>query len=75
MPDGRFLLKQARLNSDMLSFQFVSKMCSNQSLLLTETAVDDFAARRKIFKGKAMPAARIVYKKLAARRRSLAPVR
>jgi hypothetical protein len=30
---------------------------------------------RKIFKGKAMPAARIVYKELAARRRSLAPVR
>jgi len=59
----------------MLSFQFVSKMCSNQSLLLTEPAVDDLAARKKFFKGKAMPAARIVYRELAARRRSLAPVR
>jgi len=47
----------------------------NQSLKLTEVAVDDFAARQKIFKGKAMSAARIVYKELAARRRSLAPVR
>ena len=47
----------------------------NQSLKLTEVAVDDFAARQKIFKGKAMPAARIVYRELAARRRSLAPVR
>jgi hypothetical protein len=34
---------------------------SNQSLKLTEVAVDDFAAREKIFKGKAVPAARIVY--------------
>ena len=33
----------------------------NQSLKLTEPAVDDFAARQKIFKGKAMSAARIVY--------------
>ena len=33
----------------------------NQSLKLTEPAVDDFAAREKIFKGKAMSAARIVY--------------
>jgi hypothetical protein len=47
----------------------------NQSLKLTEPAVDDFAARKKIFKGIAMPAARIVYMELAARRRSLAPVR
>jgi len=47
----------------------------NQSLKLTEPAVDDFAARGKIFKGKAMSAARIVYRELAARRRSLAPVR
>jgi len=30
---------------------------------------------RKIFKGKTMPAARIFYMELAARRRSLAPVR
>jgi len=47
----------------------------NQSLKLTEPAVDDLAARKKFFKGKAMPAARIVYRELAARRRSLAPVR
>ncbi len=47
----------------------------NQSLKLTDKAVDDFAARQKIFKGKVMPAARIVYMELAARRRSLAPVR
>jgi len=47
----------------------------NQSLKLTESAVDDFAARKKFFKEKAMPAARIVYMELAARRRSLAPVR
>jgi hypothetical protein len=50
-------------------------MPANQSLKLTESAVDDFAARQKIFKGKAIPAARIVYMELAARRRSLAPVR
>src|SRR5208283_964165 len=47
----------------------------NQSLKLTEPAVDDFAAREKIFKGKAMSAARIFYMELAAHRRSLAPVR
>jgi hypothetical protein len=48
----------------------------NQSLKLTEPAVDDFAARReKFFKEKAMSAARIFYTELAARRRSLAPVR
>ena len=47
----------------------------NQSLKLTEVAVGDLAAREKLFKGKAMPAARIVYMELAARRRSLAPVR
>jgi len=48
----------------------------NQSLKLTEPAVDDFAARKKkSFKGKAMSAARIVYTELAARCRSLAPVR
>ena len=47
----------------------------NQSLKLTEAVGDDFAARQKIFKGKAMPAARIVYMELAARCRSLAPVR
>ena len=47
----------------------------NQSLKLTEPAAGDFAARQKIFKGKALPAARIVYMELAARRRSLAPVR
>jgi len=47
----------------------------NQSLKLTEPAVDDFAARKKLFKGKAMPAARIFYMELAARCRSLAPVR
>ena len=33
----------------------------NQSLKLTEVAVDDFAAREKLFKGKAMSVARIVY--------------
>jgi hypothetical protein len=47
----------------------------NQSLKLTEPAVDDFAARRKIFKGKAMSVARVVSDDLALRRRSLAPVR
>ena len=47
----------------------------NQSLKLTEPALDDFAAREKLFKGMAMPVARIVYMELAARRRSLAPVR
>jgi hypothetical protein len=47
----------------------------NQSLKLTEPAVDDFAARQNIFKGKAKSAARIFYMELAARRRSLAPVR
>ncbi len=47
----------------------------NQSLKLTEPAVDDLAARKNFFKGKAMSAARIVYMELAVRRRSLAPVR
>ena len=47
----------------------------NQSLKLTEPAVRFSRARQKIFKGKAMSAARIVYMELAARRRSLAPVR
>ena len=48
----------------------------NQSLKLTEPAVGDFAARQKtFFKEIAMPAARIVYMELVARRRSLAPVR
>ncbi len=38
------------------------KLRPNQSLKLTEIAVDDFAARRKkFFKEMAMPAARIVY--------------
>ena len=46
----------------------------NQSLKLTEPAVS-FSPRAKNFKGKAMSAARIVYMELAARRRSLAPVR
>ncbi len=49
---------------------------ANQSLKLTEGAVDDFTARvEKCFKKMAMSAARIVYMELAARRRSLAPVR
>jgi hypothetical protein len=47
----------------------------NQLLKLTEPAVDDLAARKKQFKGKAISAARIFYMELAARRRSLAPVR
>ena len=34
---------------------------ANQSLKLTEVAVDDFAARETIFKGMATSAARIVY--------------
>jgi len=51
------------------------RVCSNQSLKLTEPAVGDFAAREKNFKGKATSAARIVYMELAARCRSLAPVR
>jgi len=49
---------------------------ANQSLKLTEPAVDDFAARQKtFFREIAMPAARVSYMELAARRRSLAPVR
>jgi len=47
----------------------------NQSLKLTEPAVDDLAARRNFFREIAISAARIVYMELAARRRSLAPVR
>jgi hypothetical protein len=47
----------------------------NQSLKLTEVAVDDLAARKKFFKEMVMPAARVFYNELAARRRSLAPVR
>jgi len=47
----------------------------NQSLKLTEPAVSFSPRAKKIFKERAMPAARIVYTELAARRRSLAPVR
>ena len=47
----------------------------NQSLKLTEPAVDDLAARKKFLRKRPMPAARIVYTELAARRRSLAPIR
>ena len=47
----------------------------NQSLKLTEPAVSFSPRARKIFKEKAMPAARIVCMELVARRRSLAPVR
>ena len=56
---------------------FINKLAlrPNQSLKLTEPAVRLFAARQKIFKGKAMFAARVFYMELAARRRSLAPVR
>jgi hypothetical protein len=47
----------------------------NQSLKLTEPAVDDFAARCGTISEMATSPARIVYMELAARRRSLAPVR
>jgi len=47
----------------------------NQSLKLTEPAVSFSPRAKKDFKGKAIPAARIFYTELAARRRSLAPVR
>jgi hypothetical protein len=47
----------------------------NQSLKLTEPAVSFSPRAKKFFKEIAMPAARIVYMELAARRRSLAPVR
>ena len=47
----------------------------NQSLKLTEPALSFSPRAKKIFKGKAMPVARIFYMELAARRRSLAPVR
>jgi hypothetical protein len=46
-----------------------------QSLKLTEIAVDDFAARKKLFREMATRSARIVSDDLAVRRRSLAPVR
>jgi hypothetical protein len=64
----------------LLSFLVISSRSSHaerdgEKRSLTEGAVDDFARAQKIFKGKAMPAARIVYRELAARRRSLAPVR
>jgi len=47
----------------------------NQSLKLTEPAVSFSPRAEKFFKGKAMSAARIFYMELAARCRSLAPVR
>ena len=50
-------------------------MLANQSLKLTELAVSFSPRATKIFKGKAMSAARVVYMELAVRRRSLAPVR
>jgi len=45
------------------------------SLKLTENTACFSAARKKLFREVAASAARIVYKELAARRRSLAPVR
>jgi hypothetical protein len=48
---------------------------ANQSLKLTEPAVSFSPRAKKFFKEMAMSAARIVYMELAARRRSLAPVR
>jgi len=47
----------------------------NQSLKLTEIAIDDFAARKECFKEIAMSAARIAPDDLAVRRRSLTAVR
>ena len=46
-----------------------------QSLKLTESTACFSAARNKLFREMATRAARIVYDDLAARRRSLAPVR
>jgi hypothetical protein len=51
-------------------------MLANQSLKLTESTVGDLAARKKLFfREVAAPAARMRYDDLAARCRSLAPVR
>jgi hypothetical protein len=50
-------------------------MLPNQSLKLTESTVDDLAAREKFFREMATSAARMRYDDPAARRRSLAPVR
>jgi len=47
----------------------------NHSLKLTESTACFSAARKKLFREMATRAARIVYDDLAARRRSLAPVR
>jgi len=47
----------------------------NQSLKLTEVAVDDFAARKSFSMELVTSHARIFYNELAVRRRSLAPVR
>jgi hypothetical protein len=54
---------------------FFIKKRPNQSLKLTEPAVSFSPRARKFFKEITMSAARIVYMELAARRRSLAPVR
>jgi hypothetical protein len=48
---------------------------ANQSLKLTENTARFSTARKKFFREMEMSAARIVYDNLAARRRSLAPVR
>jgi hypothetical protein len=48
------------LNKSTIVFQF-HLVPPNQSLKLTEPAVDDFAARQRIFYGKAISAARVVY--------------
>ena len=47
----------------------------NQSLKLTESTVDDFAARKNLFREMATRSARIASIDPAVRRRSLAPVR
>ncbi len=49
------------MNNFYLAFYVTACVRPNQSLKLTEPAVDDLSARQKIFKGKAMSAARIFY--------------
>ena len=58
------------------SIQLLSRVRSNQSLKLTEPAVDDFAARQYAENDMISRYVRAMnYMELAARRRSLAPVR
>jgi hypothetical protein len=66
-------IKDLASNSDRFSFTHYRRL--TMSLKLTKSTARDFTARKNLFREMATVAARIVYVDLAARCRSLAPVR